>query len=102
MLTKFRYDGVRLDELLVFLVKSQREQYRSNPYNLSSSYYLVIFLCLTAWAVGSIVCGHYEARAKIKQGDRADIATLCRGLIGAIPAVTQITLFLFPPLYVQN
>ncbi|KAF1845834.1 uncharacterized protein K460DRAFT_395392 [Cucurbitaria berberidis CBS 394.84] len=98
LLRKFEYDGVRIDELLVFLIKTQREQYRSNPYNLSSNYYILIFLSLAAWAIGSIVCGHHEARAKIEVGATGVLATLCRGLIGAIPAVTQITLFLFPPL----
>jgi len=98
-----RYDGARLHTILWYALKNQWHQWGANPYNLPSSYYLIMFASLAAWAIGSIVCGHFEARARMQAGETYGItATLCRGLIGAIPAITQITLFLFPPLYVTN
>ncbi len=44
--------------------------------------------------------GHAEARLKIQAGEDGYMAALARGFIGGIPAIVQITLFLFPPLYV--
>lgn len=98
---KRTYDDASISRILWFLFKSQHESYRTNPYDLSSFYYLLIFLSLAVWAIGSIVCAHFEARAKMDAGDAYGyMAVLCRGCIGCIPAIVQITLFLFPPLYV--
>lgn len=97
------YDGARLDTIFIHAMKTHWHQWDANPYNLPPIYYLLIFATLAAWAIGSIVCGYIEANARLKAGDtRGAIPILCRGLIGAIPALTQITLFLFPPLYVPT
>ncbi|OAL53188.1 hypothetical protein IQ07DRAFT_677931 [Pyrenochaeta sp. DS3sAY3a] len=95
---RVKYNGATLTSLVIFVLKSQRESYRTNPYNLSPFYYLVIFVCLVFWAIGSVIVGHFEAMPRIEAGQGGGLATLCRGMIGAIPAVTQLTLFLFPPL----
>ena len=98
-----RYDDAELHTIFRYAVVNQWQQWGANPYNLPPLYYLIIFACLAAWAIGSIVCGHYEAQAKLEARDISNVLpTLCRGLIGAIPALTQITLFLFPPLYVPT
>ena len=99
-LRAFSYDGARIDKLLSFLVRSQREAFHTNPYNLSSVYYLLLFAVLAFWAIGSIVAGHLEAQLKLSLGQPGYLIPLGKGLIGAAPALVQITLFLFPPLYV--
>lgn len=98
---RIEYDGARVDRVVTFLIQSQREAWHTNPYNLSSFYYILIFFALITWAIGTIVLAHFEALAKIKNGDdHGHIAVLLRGSIGAIPALVQITLWLFPPLWV--
>ncbi|CAO2648995.1 Nn.00g099440.m01.CDS01 [Neocucurbitaria sp. VM-36] len=98
VVTKFEYDGVRLDRLSMFLLRGQREQYRTNPYGLGSAFYLVVFCCLVMWPIGSLVLGHKEAQARLRDGDKNGMNSLYKGAIGGIPGVAALTMFLFPPL----
>ena len=99
ILRKFEYNGARLDRIANFFIQSQREAFKTNPYKLSSIFYLFLFAILYAWAIGSVICSYFEGSGKDASGN---IATVCRGIIGSLPAIVQITLFLFPPLYVSH
>jgi len=94
------YADVRIDRIVLHAMGTMWRQWGNNPYHLPPAFYFVLFMGLAAWAIGSIVCGYFEALARVTAGDLTGARpTFWRGVIGAIPALTGITTFLFPPTF---
>ncbi|KAI8935978.1 hypothetical protein NX059_007482 [Plenodomus lindquistii] len=94
------YDNVGIDEIISYAARTWWRGLRNNQYQLPPAFYLVVFIGLTAWTFGSIVCGYFEAMARLHAKDMHAVwPAFWRGVIGAIPGLTGIISFLFPPLF---
>ncbi|KAF2854589.1 hypothetical protein T440DRAFT_551680 [Plenodomus tracheiphilus IPT5] len=94
------YADVRIDEIAGHAIRTWWRGLANNLYHLPPAFYFVVFVGLTTWAFGSIVCGYYEAMARLDAHDLSGAwPAFWRGTIGAIPALTGIITFLFPPTF---
>ncbi|KAH9860485.1 hypothetical protein J1614_011816 [Plenodomus biglobosus] len=94
------YADVRFDEIIDHAVRTWWRGLANNLYHLPPAFYFLVFLGLTAWAFGSIVCGYFEATARLTANDKPGAwPAFWRGTLGAIPALTGIITFLFPPTF---
>ena len=101
-LRNFKYGDERLDSVLHHATRGHMDSLGNNPYRISTFFYISLYFTLVCWVLGSIVVGHLEARMKIASGQHGALAALVRGFISGIPAIVQITLFLFPPMCVPD
>ncbi|EMD62148.1 hypothetical protein COCSADRAFT_183264 [Bipolaris sorokiniana ND90Pr] len=87
-----------LKSLFSYKFCSTWQQWATNPYNLHPAWHLFIMFLLLGWIVGSSVCGYYEVGPELGS---VRVARFCRGLLGSVPPMIQLLLFLYPPLFVQ-
>lgn len=94
------YANVRIDEIIDHAVRTWWRGLANNLYHLPPGFYFLVFMGLSAWAFGSLVCGYFEALASLQANDEsAAWPAFWRGALGAIPALTGIITFLFPPTF---
>ncbi|KAJ4370526.1 hypothetical protein N0V83_005047 [Neocucurbitaria cava] len=81
-LLKFEYDGVRVHRICHFVMETQLEHWRNNPYRLPVFYYVATFLMLMVQPFGLIVMYLVEAKDHIGAGEENVLMPMMRGLWG--------------------